>query len=202
MLLEDLFSQCVSRTYQNTRANVSFDIERIGSELRIWFESSNGALDRIRNLDFPARPYGDCRHLWFCHRGFLKAWKEVRPYIAPKIQDRTIDHVTITGYSHGAGLALLCHEFAHFHRYDISNQINGFGFGCPRVIWGPTPSLVRERFRRFLVIRNIDDLVTHLPPALLGYHHASTLLEIGKKGRYSATDAHRPENYLKELRGM
>ena len=202
MNLKDLFTQCVSRTYQNTLTQVSYATERFGKELRIWFEASNGALDWMRNLNFPARPYGDCKSLWFCHRGFLGAWKEVRPFLAEQISAPDIDHITVTGYSHGAAVALLCHEYAVFHRPDIADRINGFGFGCPRVVWGPTPRAVQNRFLRFLVIRNLEDLVTHLPPAFLGFHHVSPVLEIGQKGRYSATDAHRPEHYLHELHDL
>jgi len=56
-----------------------------------------------------------------------------------------------------------------------------------------------RRWERFTVIRNLDDLVTHMPPAVLGFSHVGELLEIGEKGRYSRVDAHRPENILAEL---
>lgn len=202
MELEHLFLQCISRDYENTWANVSYATERIGGELRIWFQSSNGALDWMRNLDFPARPYGDCKSLWFCHRGFLGAWREVRPHLVDTISDTSVDRITIVGYSHGAAVALLCHEYACFNRPDIADHINGFGFGCPRVVWGPTPRAVRNRFTNFLVVRNLDDFVTHLPPAFFGFHHVSPVLEIGTKGRYTDIDAHRPLSYLDSLRGM
>jgi hypothetical protein len=39
----------------------------------------------------------------------------------------------------------------------------------------------------------------HLPPKAMGFCHVGNLVEIGKLGKYSAIDAHRPESYLKEL---
>ncbi|MBQ8658695.1 MAG: hypothetical protein IJ506_06125, partial [Clostridia bacterium] len=50
------------------------------------------------------------------------------------------------------------------------------------------------------LVRNIDDIVTHLPPAVLGYSHVGKLLEIGKKGKYTAVEAHLSENILAELK--
>ena len=52
------------------------------------------------------------------------------------------------------------------------------------------------------MIRNIDDLITHLPPFLFGYFHVGKLIETGEKGKYNKIDAHRPENYLVELRKL
>jgi hypothetical protein len=113
--------------------------------------------------------------------------------------DPEVRAVRIVGYSHGAALAVLCHEYLWFHRPDLRQTLTGFGYGCPRVLWGiPTPAL-QKRWERFTVIRNREDIVTHLPPALFGYFHVGRMLEIGQKGTYSATDAHRPESILKEL---
>jgi len=77
----------------------------------------------------------------------------------------------------------------------------GYGFGCPRVIWGRVPR-ERARWRNFYVIRNYDDIVTHLPPRALGFRHVGKLITVGYAGRYSRVDAHRAENYLRELDGL
>ena len=202
MKLEVLFLQCISKHYTHTKRDVSYATEQVGGELFLFFECSNGSMDWARNFNFPARPYGDCKNLWFCHRGFLGAWKEVLPLLSPIILDKSVQNATVVGYSHGAAIALLCHEYIWFHRPDLRGNLQGVGFGCPRVIWGPTPQAVLARWENFLVVRNLDDIVTHLPPALFGFHHVSPVLEIGKKGRYTRVDAHRPENYLRELHGL
>ena len=56
-----------------------------------------------------------------------------------------------------------------------------------------------SHFSGYTVVRNLDDIVTHLPPAALGYSHVGTLLSIGERGRYSRIDAHREENIARGL---
>ena len=59
---------------------------------------------------------------------------------------------------------------------------------------------IKERWDNFTVIRNIDDIVTHVPPLLFGYYHVGNLLKIGESGKYTSIDAHRPDSYLNELK--
>ena len=49
------------------------------------------------------------------------------------------------------------------------------------------------------MIRNLDDIVTHLPPACFGFSHVGTVLEVGKKGAYTGVQAHFAENILASL---
>lgn len=193
MKLSKLFEKCISLPYIDVENAASFAVERLGSALHIYFEPSNGSVDWCNNLDFPARLYGN----WFAHRGFMKVWCSAEGYLAPMILDPRVRSLQIAGYSHGAALAVLCHEYAWYHRPELRPCMEGWGFGCPRVVWGIPP---KKRWERFTVVRNLDDIVTHLPPAALGYTHVGKMLEIGEWGRYSATDAHRPENILKELK--
>ena len=78
----------------------------------------------------------------------------------------------------------------------------GFGFGSPRVLWGIPFKFITKRWEGFVVIRNIDDLVTHVPPAILGYYHPRGVYKIGKKGKYSKIDAHRDYNISEELKNV
>ena len=68
-----------------------------------------------------------------------------------------------------------------------------------RVLWGYCARCVAEKWKNFTVIRNRKDIVTHVPPALLGFRHVGRMLVIGKRSSYSAIDAHRPKNIRKEL---
>ncbi len=199
-MLCELFRSCLDAVYVNTSGAASYAVRRRGDVLYIFFEASNGAADWKRNLDFPAKAYKRMGiTAWFSHRGFLEAWRELEPILSGKIADESVRRIILTGYSHGAAIALLCHEYIWFNRPDLRASLEGYGFGCPRVIWGTPSSEVRRRWENFTVIRNIDDAVTHLPPALLGYTHVGNMLEIGARGKYSGTDAHRPENIAAEL---
>ena len=197
--LKRMLWDCLRRTYRQTDVGASWDFARRGSELRIYFEKSNGVEDWLNNLTFHAAPYRDMQPPWECHAGFLKCWQSVKPHIAALIADPTVQSVCIIGYSHGAALAVLCHEFIYFERPDLRERLFGYGFGCPRVLYGCVPPEIAVRWEHFYVVRNIDDLVTHLPPRVLGYCHVGNLISVGKEDRYNAVDAHRPESYLREL---
>jgi hypothetical protein len=178
-------------------ASFAYEIEEYYplKTLRIYFECSNGLTDWKNNFDFPAKPYRDMQDKWYAHRGFLRVWKAIEPHLKDLIMDKRITHIQIFGYSHGAAIALLCHEYCRFHRPDA--YVRGFGFGSPRVIWGFPSKRVRDRFKGFTVIRNEGDIVTHLPPAVFGFRHCK-VVTIGD-GSYGVIDAHRPESYIAEL---
>lgn len=190
----------MSIQYTHIHNSADFALKRDGKTLFIYFAHSDGSEDWKNNLDFPARVrIQDDQSIWFAHRGFLRVWKSIEEHISADVKNSYVDKVIITGYSHGAALALLCHEYVWSLRPDLREAIKGYGFGCPRVIWGTPAQALQKRWENFTVIRNMDDIVTHLPPHILGYTHVGKLMEIGIRGRYSGTDAHRAENYLAEL---
>lgn len=200
-MLYELFLECLKTPYRRTGVSADYALRRDKDTLYIFFEKSAGKNDWYRNLDFPAKPYKRMgRTLWLAHRGFLKTWKELEGHIAPAIQDLSVKKVIITGYSHGAAMAVFCHEYVWFHRPDLREHLEGYGYGCPRVFWGIPGGNCTKRWERFTVIRNLNDIVTHVPPAFLGYSHVGTVLEIGKRGTYSGIEAHFEQNILKELK--
>lgn len=193
-----LFAKILTAKYHHIpEETASFTYEREGNTLYIYFEWSNGATDWKNNFDFPAKPYRDMKNKWYAHRGFLKVWKVIEPYLQKEIFDLDINHIVIGGYSHGAAIALLCHEYCRYNRPEIT--VEGYGFGCPRVLWGFMRKSVKERFEGFTVIRNGCDLVTHVPPALFGYRHTGDILEIGRNKGYTPIESHYPDKYLDEL---
>ena len=198
-MLRDLFDSCLNADYEQTALGGSWAHSRVGDALFLWFEHSNGILDWIHNLQFAAMPYRDMQPNWECHAGFLRVWKSLRPQILPLIRAPNVRSVTVVGYSHGAALAVLCHEAIWFERPDLREHLQGFGFGCPRVLFGCVPPELALRWDHFYVIRNLDDLVTHLPPRALGFCHVGNLITVGAPDRYSPIDAHRPESYRAEL---
>ncbi len=203
MKLSYLFRRCLSISYLHTEEGGDYALERIGDTLYIYLESSDGREDWRNNLKFSAEAYRrEGRVEWFAHRGFLKVWRSVEPRLVPYIEDMTLKSIVCVGYSHGAALALLCHEAIGFHRPDLRGSVRSYGFGCPRVIRGTLSAEIAVRWARFTVVRIPDDIVTHLPPSFLGYIHVGAMLELGEAGRYSPTDAHRSQNILAELDRM
>lgn len=198
MTLAHLFSKCLYAPYVTVGHSADFFTERQDGNLYIYFQSSSGAEDWRNNLDFPVRALqARPNRTYYVHRGFARVFASVLPRIREAVGEAETRAVVSVGYSHGAALALLCHGYLWHTRAWLRKCIRGIGFGCPRVLWGSTPE--EAVWRDFTVIRNMDDLVTHLPPALLGYRHVGRLWEIGEKGRYSGVDAHRPENIMREL---
>lgn len=199
--LYPLFQRTLEVDYIQLKEHAaSYYTEKIGQTLWLFFEKSNGKEDWENNLDFPAKAYRQMKDLWFVHRGFLRVFKAIEPHIVSLVEDKSVRKIVLSGYSHGAALALLCHEYCVFHRPDIAENIRGFGFGCPRVVWGGLSRALEKRFEKFTVIRNAPDLVTHLPPVLFGYRHVGKMMRIGEGSGYGPIEAHLAENYLFELK--
>lgn len=201
MKLSELFSRCLGATYIHTECGGDYAIELDGDTLYLLFEWSDGKEDWRSNFNFPARPYKRMSDVWFCHRGFLKVWKAMRDEIELTVDtllDPEIKNIVCVGYSHGGPLSLLATEDMEYLYGDTLN-VTGYGFGSPRVLWGIVPRAIRNRLRRFRVIRNVPDLVTHVPPVLFGFSHGGEVVRIGKLGRYGPIKAHYPDVYEKEL---
>ena len=195
--LYDMFEQCLNQSYTHTENGASFSFFRDHSTLYIFFEKSNGAVDWKSNFNYRAVKYPQDNKRLYCHEGFLAVWLDILPYLVNEISDKSVKEIVSVGYSHGAGVALLSYEYCRYVRSDIQDKIFGFGFGSPRVIWGKSN---RRVWDGFFVIKNIDDLITHLPPSIFGYRHVGHMITIGQSGKYSKIDAHRQENYLYELK--
>lgn len=199
MHLSFLFDRCRHIPYIHTADDVSYATERFGGTLYLYLEHSNGTRDWLRNIDFPSSAYKrEGQPAFSAHRGFLRAFGSLETELSHLIADQTLSAVVTVGYSHGAALGALAHEYIWHHRKDLRATLRGVGFGSPRVFYGVDGELL-SHFSGYTVVRNLDDIVTHLPPAALGYSHVGTLLSIGERGRYSRIDAHREENIAREL---
>lgn len=202
MKLSELFTRCLIATYTHTADSGDYAMEHDGDTLYLLFEWSDGKEDWINNFDFPAKPYKRMSEEWYCHRGFLCVWKAMRDDIEKNVDKLLtmypIKNIVCVGYSHGGAIALLATEDMEY-LYGTNLTVTGYGFGAPRVLWGDVPAGVANRLRKFKVIRNVPDLVTHVPPAILGYSHGGEVVKIGKPGRYGPIKAHYPDAYEKEL---
>lgn len=177
------FKRCTSIKYTHVENHGSYAVRWEDNKMYLYFQKSNGKVDWLNNFRFlaiPTKPYKDMDkgEVWFCHRGFMKVWKSIEPYIKDDILDPGITEIEVVGYSHGAALAQLCYEYIKYNRPDV--VVSGYGFGAPRVFWGIATEAVKKRFEGFLVVRNGHDAVTHLPPAIFGYWHICEVLNVGE----------------------
>ena len=167
----------------------------------------SGILKAVRKYSkMPYTPYKNMFKKWRVHGGFLKVWKSMKDDIEAYVADILTTHseikkIVCIGYSHGAALAVLSTENMEY-LYGDSYEVSGYGFGTPRVLWGIVPKEVKYRLRNFTSVRNIPDIVTHVPPVFFGFRNAGTLVKIGKKGKYNPFKAHYPSAYIDELNDM
>lgn len=156
-----------------------YAIQREGDTLYLFLEWSHGGADWRNNFDFPAKPYKDMGVKWYCHRGFLRVWKSIEPYVKSDIMDETVKKIVVIGYSHGAAVAMLAHEYIWYNRPDLRDDLEGYGFGCPKCYWGfRVNKSLKERWATFYPIRNENDIVTHVPPVLFGFVHTHKITKI------------------------
>lgn len=203
--LRSMLLRCINAEYHHTDQSGDYAIQAEPPFLYLLFEWSDGHEDWRNNLSFSARkvhPHDPKMSQWYAHRGFLKVWQAMRGEVMEKITQMIMTdlyhNITCVGYSHGAALSLLATEELSRH-WGQTLRVEGYGFGCPRVVWGNLPDAVRLCLSNFHTIRNIPDLVTHLPPAAFGFRHIN-LESIGEKGKYSPIKAHTSQAYLDELR--
>ncbi len=228
--LERLFNNCAYKVkYKQTGDSVNYAFVEGGrATLYIYFQGSNSISDWVRNFLFGKKPYSDMTVSYRVHRGFLAAWEEVKSIIEAKITERELrdptkdeyddgyeqvmdyrwKHIIVVGYSHGAALAGLCHEFVWFHRPDLrQGDLEGYGFESPRFYAGfRVKKALEERWKNFTVVRCNNDIVTHCPPAIFGYCHVGRLLKVKgdtsmvKNHHCKCVKSHYPEVVLDALK--
>lgn len=202
LTLEQMFNKVnYGLPFITVEEDVSYYFLQDGSTLYIYLEPTNSKLDWIHNFMFKKRPYKDMQIPYRVHRGFLKCWKVIEDLVIERIADPSIQSIITVGYSHGGALAVLCHECCWFHRPDIRKQIYGISFEGPRVYGGfSVKKELQDRWKNFVVFRNRNDIVTHVPPFIFGYTHVGKLVRIEHSGKYGCIKAHYGENIRLALR--
>lgn len=124
---------------------------------------------------------------------------EIEEKVSEIMKAHRVRTIYCVGYSHGGALALLATEdMTYLHQWEDLNVL-GIGFGAPRVVWGWVPKAVKRRLYNYMTVRNIPDIVTHVPPMVLGYRNISKPFKIGAWGKYSPIKAHYPQSYRDSL---
>ena len=179
--------------------------------LYIFFEPSDGRTDWVVNFSYWRKPYDDMEIGYRVHGGFLESWKLIKDVVRAKVTENGANgrykwnKVVIVGYSHGGALAALCHECVWFEREDLrqGDSIVGVSFDGPRVYAGFwIKKELRERWRNFYVIRNHNDIVTHLPPVIFFFRHVGTKVKMNEGENPGLIGAHYPDRIREGLMGL
>jgi hypothetical protein len=190
----DLFQLCNTGPWITAGKDTQYKVVEDGDTVILAFEPSSSSQDWKDNFSFPVRPYRDMPVGWLAHGGFVRAWKAAKDQIVadviPLLEGRAL---RITGYSHGGALAVLAHEWFNYNDRNPTTVT----FGAPRVLWMP-PKRILGRFENLITIRNRGDVVTHLPPWMMGFKHAGDLTRIGKRW-WPSIKAHYPSEYREGL---
>jgi len=171
--LLELYEKTLKGPWKQTGDGTHYKL--IGDEhiLCLCFQKSEKE-DWKYNLRFWTKPYKNLLTSWYAHSGFVTAWKLAKDQIITDVNANLGNRkLIIMGYSHGASLSVLAHEYFWFYNM---NPLT-FCFAPARVIWMPFGS-IKKRFKNLYVIKNRGDIVTHLAPNLFGYFH------VGKKKVY------------------
>ena len=204
----DMLFQEYEHDYDSDSKEGDWQVKRSGNTIYIYFQWSDSIGDWFRNLDFFATEVAyKGGSNWKAHRGFLRVWKsleaDIYEYIDNEIEKRGgVENIIVIGYSHGAAIAGLATEALVYNYGEFGMNIFGYGFGCPRFVYGDLRLDVKRRFKRFTVINNANDIVSKLPPKIFGFTEVGevlTLYNVGKK--LNCIDAHRPSAYYRCMTG-
>jgi len=178
-MMKELFYNCAyAIKYKQIGDSVNYAFVEDDKTLYIYFQGSNSITDWVRNFLFTK----DCYGVFKAHKGFLMAYREARNLLLDKVyeKDKNGDYkwlkIIVVGYSHGGALCQLALQDIVYHRPDIKDCILGYAFESPRAL--KVKKEHRHFWKNLIVVRNGSDIVTHLPPAIFGYHHLGTMVKI------------------------
>lgn len=139
----------------------SFDI--------LAFRGTEADIDDIRtdlDVEMARGPFGSR-----VHSGFLDAFQSIWPQVFQKLSNRHSKPLFITGHSLGAALATLAATYTE-------RKVAGvYTFGSPRVGNRRFSRELNSRLgRTFWRIQNNNDIVTRIPPTIMGYKHTGQLV--------------------------
>lgn len=204
-MLSQLFKKCAYEIkYEQVGDSVNYAFVEDKETLYIYFQGSNSITDWVLNFWFTKRLY----KMFKVHRGFYKAYSQVRNIVLDKIFELKEDKINfkfnkvyVIGYSHGGALCQLAVEDIVYHRPEI--DINGYAFESPRCL--KVPKRYRWLWKKLTVIRTNNDLITHLPPKLFGFTDLGKMLKVKgdttlvKKCIPNCIKSHYPEVVLNAL---
>lgn len=193
--------------------------------IQIAFEESNGNFDWFINMLFVGvirvKPYKNMPVVYKTHAGFTASYKSIQDELIGKIKDICKEHevtdIEIFGWSYGGAMTQLCLEDLTYRFIEKRDHldwfrnkiptITGMTIGAPRVFYKTDLSSwnkIQKRLERLIMIANVNDLITHLPPSIFGSKHIMPLYGVGKPkhmtfGIFNPWKYHLMTTYTKEI---
>jgi len=191
--MKEIFKRALNADWRTVGLDTQYAITEHPDYVILSFQGSASRLDWFHNFKFIAKPYKNQPVKWYAHSGFVKVWRAAKDQVVKDVTSIIKRRkLIITGYSHGGALAILAHECFVWAGLDPQT----YAFGAPRVLWMP-PSVILDRFSKCLIVRRRGDIVTHLPPEILGFRHTK-IMDIGTPATLSHK-MHYPDQYLDNL---
>lgn len=148
-------------------------------------------IDIIRDLLF--FPAADTLN-GLAHAGMLSGAHKIADVLVKRYAGLAEFPILLGGHSLGAGVSLLLIKLLQARRWPVRRWV---GLGCPRVFFMRAKIDSVELFN----YRYGHDLVTYLPPRLMGYAAPVPYIKIGTPARpWPNVSDHAIENYVKQIR--
>lgn len=193
----ELFNNCLIGPFNTAGDDTQYKIISYKDFTLLVFPGSSSLIDWRDNFNFPIKPYKDQTEKWYAHGGFVRAWKKAEKQIAQDVYYANDNKpLVIAGYSHGADIAILAHEYFQYNFYDVITST----FAASRVLWLPSKS-IQSRFGKLTNYQVRGDIATLVPPWLFGYRHVGKVAKLGPN-RFPSHLPHYPARYYENLMGV
>jgi len=160
-----------------------------GTTAVVAFRGTKNIENWIFNADFEHTfPYPDLPSA-FVHKGFLTDYNSLKGPLKSSLNSilayGNVSRVVFTGHSLGGGLATLA-------AYDIGPSLSipsvVYTYGSPRVGNQVFTDIFFKLFPNSIRVTNLDDIVPHLPPLDMNYHHVAQEVWWNKPDTYKICD--------------
>ena len=173
----DLYGESVSGEWQDDeKTGAKWALRRYGSSCILAFSCDDSKTQWIGKK---VTLFPHAHRPWKAHAGFAEKYFSIREAIMRALKEARPQQLYVTGYSQGGALATIAFEdiMAHTSWINPRMYLHGAVFGSPRVVsWG-APSDGWEGFVRY---ECTGDILTRMPPFLLGYKHVGERYPLGK----------------------
>ncbi|MCL2633677.1 MAG: lipase family protein [Oscillospiraceae bacterium] len=184
------------------QAGVKYFLRKEEDVLYITFRGTDEPRQWLSNFRFSQKtiPYDNVESKIKVHTGFLNSYKNnnVRGRILNAITG-DMNYIKVSGHSRGAALAVLCAVDIQYNFPD--RNIETVLFGCPRVGNKAFVKSYNKRVDKTIRVENGNDVVTKVPPAIMGYRHVGAKLHTGfpEIPLIFSADDHYPHEYYSSL---